>query len=516
MWSVLRQKASVVPSALDLAYRTTIKIVVVVFAVVLVGVTFNAILNDHIVIEPLSVPHKLEDDGYSGAIVSQRLRRQVVDIVGSAETLLSEPTSEGGAAERVTFSNEEALENLSAIQVPSSGLSLRSVSGVLRNFFGHPERKITGEITIKRPAGPIWPAVYSIALRLPADPNLHAETSLRVEHTDIDEAINLAAQSIAQQYDPLSLAAFYYREDKKTTWEREKAQGYGDNRDQEKWKKGRREKWDKVDRIAGSLIESAKFRKEGLFLRGIYLREIENFDDAIYVFRQATKDYDKFSDAYNGLGSVLVKAGRIEEALKTYDDAIKVSPDDSRARAEAFRNRALAYKSSGDYQRAIKDFQEAAGKLKDVDVFLELGIVYERVGQWDNAVKAYDQAIMLQPRHPWALNNRCYDKAILGKRTAIVDCNAALRLKQYPAFYDARGFAYLQLKEFTKAIDDYTTALGLYPGGLTHPDQAYSLFGRGVAKLRTGDLAGGNADIVAAHELRSGIEEEMEKMGVTP
>src|SRR5262245_51028941 len=149
VWSSLRQAAGVVSSALPVAYRAAITLVVLVFVVALGFVTVKNVWNDHIVIEPLSVPHKLEDDGYTGAIVAQRLHRQVVDIVGSVASLLSDPTPEYGAAERVTFSNEEALESLSAIQVPSSGLSLRSVSGVLRGFFGRPERKITG----KSPSG---------------------------------------------------------------------------------------------------------------------------------------------------------------------------------------------------------------------------------------------------------------------------------------------------------------------------------------------------------------------------
>src|SRR5262245_52927666 len=515
VWSSLRQAAGVVSSALPVAYRAAITLVVLVFVVALGFVTVKNIRDDHIVIEPLSVPHKLEDDGYTGAIVAQRLHRQVVDIVGSVASLLSDPTSEYGAAERVTFSNEEALESLSAIQVPSSGLSLRSVSGVLRGFFGRPERKITGEITIRRPAATLWPAVYSIALQLPPGPNLPAGMSVSVQHTDLDEAISLAAQSIAQHYDPLSLAAYYYREDKKTAWEIEK-QEPDDKRDLEKLKRVKREKWDKVDRIADFLIESegSKFTKEGLLLRGIYLREIENFDDAIHVFQQATEKYKDFSDAYNGLGIALVKAKRIQDALDTYSR----ETERNRHHPATYRHRALAYRQKGDFALAIKDFRYAIDELKlaDVDVFLQLGLAYEDTGDFASAVKAYDDAIRLQPRHPWALNNRCYAKAIVGNSTAIMDCNAALRLRQYPAFYDARGFAYLLREEYAKAIADYNKALDLYPRGSKHPDQAYSFFGRGVARLRTDDREGGKADIKAATTLRSDIGDEMKKNHVTP
>src|SRR5262245_49436721 len=316
MWSILRQKAGVVPTALNFVYQTTFKMIVTVFGIVLVIATVDAIWADHIVIEPLSVPRKLEDDGYSGAIVSQRLLREVRTIVESSDTLLREPTGDGGAARRVTFRNEEALATLAAIQVPSSGLSLRSVSAMLCNFFGHPERKITGEITIKRPAGATEPAVYSIVLQLPT------ATSLSVEHADIDEAISLSAELIAQQYNPLGLAAFYYKEEKKKWWEQEK--GQREEAYRKKWEKERREKWDKVDQIADALIESkgSDLRKEGLFLRGIFLRQINDRSDAVYFFEQAIKENRTFSDAYNGWGAALVDDGRIPEALEIYQKAI--------------------------------------------------------------------------------------------------------------------------------------------------------------------------------------------------
>ena len=48
-----------------------------------------------------------------------------------------------------------------------------------------------------------------------------------------------------------------------------------------------------------------------------------------------------------------------------------------------------------------------------------------------------------------------------------------------------------------------------------NPRQASSLFGRGVAKVRTGNAAGGNDDIVAAKAIRPSITEEFKEYGVT-
>ena len=58
-------------------------------------------------------------------------------------------------------------------------------------------------------------------------------------------------------------------------------------------------------------------------------------------------------------------------------------------------------------------------------------------------------------------------------------------------FY-SRGLAYLKLGQWERAIADFDSALQL------DPKLASSLYGRGFAKRKTGDLAGGNADIAAA------------------
>jgi hypothetical protein len=46
------------------------------------------------------------------------------------------------------------------------------------------------------------------------------------------------------------------------------------------------------------------------------------------------------------------------------------------------------------------------------------------------------------------------------------------------------------------------------------PKYAYSLFGRGVAQRKKGDLAGGDADIAAARGIKSDIAEELATIGV--
>jgi hypothetical protein len=47
-----------------------------------------------------------------------------------------------------------------------------------------------------------------------------------------------------------------------------------------------------------------------------------------------------------------------------------------------------------------------------------------------------------------------------------------------------------------------------------NPDDAYALFGRGVAKYMKGDLRGGDGDIVASQALKPDISEDMARLGI--
>jgi tetratricopeptide (TPR) repeat protein len=95
---------------------------------------------------------------------------------------------------------------------------------------------------------------------------------------------------------------------------------------------------------------------------------------------------------------------------------------------------------------------------------------------------------------------------------AIDDCNKANSLSPtIPQIFAYRGFVYLKLGQFDKALADYDAALF----SLTKiPDHADWLYGRGATKLRKGDTTGGNADIEKAKTIKADIAEEYAKYGI--
>ena len=73
---------------------------------------------------------------------------------------------------------------------------------------------------------------------------------------------------------------------------------------------------------------------------------------------------------------------------------------------------------------------------------------------------------------------------------------------------NSRGLIHLKMGQAGAAIDDFSSALRF------DPKLASALYGRGLARLKNGDKAGGDADIAAAKTIRAGIDDDFMRYGV--
>jgi tetratricopeptide (TPR) repeat protein len=104
-------------------------------------------------------------------------------------------------------------------------------------------------------------------------------------------------------------------------------------------------------------------------------------------------------------------------------------------------------------------------------------------------------------RNAEALNNRCWARRHRRRsfrRTEGLQRGACGFRARYADAYDSRGLVHLKRGSFKDAVIDYDTALGINPNH----------YGRGLAKRRNGDSAGGDRDIDAAKDIQSDIVDE--------
>ena len=179
-------------------------------------------------------------------------------------------------------------------------------------------------------------------------------------------------------------------------------------------------------------------------------------------------------------------------------------------------NNAVALRESGrciNPPKAIEYLNEAILLKPDfADAYIQRGIVYADMEQYQRAIRDYDKAITLQlldrsstPNRTTAYSNRGDAYANLGKHErAFQDYNAAILLKPDEAvFYNNRGAAYDYLGKLQRAIQDYDTAILLKPG------EAVFYTNRGNAFIASGNKEEGCRSFNLACEL--GVCEEYER-----
>jgi len=180
--------------------------------------------------------------------------------------------------------------------------------------------------------------------------------------------------------------------------------------------------------------------------------------------------------------------------------------------AWAYNNRGAVYKSKGNLDAAFADFGQAiALDPTYAAAFYNRGSANDDKGDHEHAIADFDAAIRLDPNSADAFTGRCAARAEAGTdlQQALADCNHSLTLRAKDPFaLDSRGFTFLRLNQFDSAIADYSAALKL------DPKLASALYGRGLAKQKKGDSAGGQTDMAAANLLQSDITDEFAGYGV--
>ena len=138
-------------------------------------------------------------------------------------------------------------------------------------------------------------------------------------------------------------------------------------------------------------------------------------------------------------------------------------------------------------------------------------IAEEMLGHTDAAMSNFADSLKFETERPWyVLAQHCFYAAVTSQLgMAELTCTEAIAKQGHDiGDYDSLGLVHLKMKEWTKAIADYNSALA------TRPDFTLSLYGRGIAKHALGDTAGGDADIAAAQGGEPDIVNIMAHMGV--
>jgi len=174
--------------------------------------------------------------------------------------------------------------------------------------------------------------------------------------------------------------------------------------------------------------------------------------------------------------------------------------------------RAKAFTRLGELDNALLDYQEAiALNPNSGDYRRGMCYVATETQQMQLAIANCDEAIRLLPDDAMAWNSRCYLRAYdTGDYTgAVSDCNQAILLNpNHPYPYNNRARAYLMTGSYQLAVNDasYSIQLG-------NPYLYMPLSNRGTAYAALGDAAAAIADYQAAIQNNPDYTETYARLG---
>ncbi len=247
-----------------------------------------------------------------------------------------------------------------------------------------------------------------------------------------------------------------------------------------------------------------------------------HYTNAIAIAGKAIAATPDFAEAYVIRADFYKQAGRYEEALADLDRAAAMHPEAASlvlARAEIAVRRQdpdtalalVARASSLPINTVWKRRYETVSTYTASRAYALQSIALELKHDADGALAGFGNMLKYETIRPWyILNFHCYAAAVAGlPEMAELSCDEAIRLESHDrGAYDSRGFAHLKMHEWVKAIADYNAML------TDRPDLTLALYGRGVAKIGLGDMAGGNADIAAAAAGEPDIVNIMARLGL--
>lgn len=160
-------------------------------------------------------------------------------------------------------------------------------------------------------------------------------------------------------------------------------------------------------------------------------------------------------------GTARADAGRHEEAIAEYDEAIRLSGGID---GVAYHNRGASCLSLGRHEEAIADY-DAAIRLDAMDAaaYVMRGFAKAEMGRTEEAIADYSESIRLQPRDVLAFLNRARAKWDTGRHEeAIADFDVAIRMEPKDGgTWLARGIVKREAGMRDEARQDLESALTL-------------------------------------------------------
>ncbi|PYX83101.1 MAG: hypothetical protein DMG70_12255, partial [Acidobacteria bacterium] len=224
------------------------------------------------------------------------------------------------------------------------------------------------------------------------------------------------------------------------------------------------------DRLAKALpfpgvTDASEFRHNYLSFGSVYFQR-GYFNQAEASFQQVLRDNAESAEALYGLGSVYLKQNKNAAARETFERVIKLSASYPDTVPNAWNNLGLLATREGRMAEATQYFQEALRLSPNHFIALEnLGNAYRQQGNWDEARRVLSDAVAVKPDDADANYSLGMVFAQLNDTDQAYDyLQKALKLRPaYPEALNNLGVLYLRTRRRDEAVASFEQSIRVAP-----------------------------------------------------
>ena len=224
------------------------------------------------------------------------------------------------------------------------------------------------------------------------------------------------------------------------------------------------------DRLAKALpfpgvTDASEFRHNYLSFGSVYFQR-GYFNQAEASFQQVLRDNAESAEALYGLGSVYLKQNKNAAARETFERVIKLSASYPDTVPNAWNNLGLLATREGRMAEATRYFQEALRLSPNHLIALEnLGNAYRQQGNWDEARRVLSDAVAVKPDDADANYSLGMVFAQLNDTDQPYDyLQKALKLRPaYPEALNNLGVLYLRTRRRDEAVASFEQSIRVAP-----------------------------------------------------
>jgi len=219
------------------------------------------------------------------------------------------------------------------------------------------------------------------------------------------------------------------------------------------------------------------------------------FHNSMSLWNDVINKYPTATVAWDNRGSERNRLSDLQGAIADYSMAINLSP----SKASLYNNRGVTYLESNQFPEAIDDLRRAI-ELKTGYYQAEnnLAMAFEKSGQWEEAYNTWGRVLELKPEMTYLYETKG-EIAFLNLReyaAAINDYTNAIHYEPLNAsLYNNRGAAYHLSGDHISALKDYRKALNIAP------DLSVAWFNAGMIEVLFGDKIKGCEDLQMSVEM---------------